>query len=105
MAAGTTLTINPVVQRNLPYKVEDFAPVALVSTFPFAVIARHDGPADIQAMIAAARARPGQTPTAPTPDHAHQRRHADGAGPPRFADAGRDLPGRRRAAQRLPRRQ
>ena len=60
MAAGTTLTINPAVQRNLPYKVEDFAPVALVSTFPFAVIARHDGPADIPALIAAARARPGQ---------------------------------------------
>jgi len=39
--------------------VEDFAPIALVSTFPFAVIARHDGPADIPAMIAAARARPG----------------------------------------------
>ena len=60
MAAGTTLTINPAVQRNLPYKVEDFAPVALVSTFPFAVIARHDGPADIPALIAAARARPGE---------------------------------------------
>lgn len=60
MAAGTTLTINPVVQRNLPYKVEDFAPIALVSTFPFALIARHDGPADIPALIAAARARPGR---------------------------------------------
>jgi tripartite-type tricarboxylate transporter receptor subunit TctC len=60
MAAGTTLTINPAIQRNLPYKVEDFAPVTLVSTFPFAVIARHDGPADIAALIAAARARPGE---------------------------------------------
>lgn len=60
MAAGTTLTINPVVQRNLPYKVEDFAPITLVSTFPFAVIARHDGPADIPAMVAAARAQPGR---------------------------------------------
>lgn len=60
MAAGTTLTINPVVQRNLPYKVEDFAPVTLVSTFPFAVVARHDGPADIPALVAAARARPGR---------------------------------------------
>jgi tripartite-type tricarboxylate transporter receptor subunit TctC len=60
MAAGTTLTINPVIQRNLPYKVEDFAPIMLASTFPFAVIARHDGPADIAALIAAARARPGE---------------------------------------------
>ncbi|MFL1464019.1 Bug family tripartite tricarboxylate transporter substrate binding protein [Roseococcus sp. DSY-14] len=60
MAAGTTLTVNPVIQRNLPYRVEDFAPVVLASTFPFAVIARHDGPADIAALAAAARARPGR---------------------------------------------
>jgi tripartite-type tricarboxylate transporter receptor subunit TctC len=73
MAAGTTLTINPAVQRNLPYKVEDFAPVTLVSTFPFAVIARHDGPADIPALIAAARARPGDHLRHQRPDHAHQR--------------------------------
>jgi tripartite-type tricarboxylate transporter receptor subunit TctC len=59
MAAGTTLTINPAVTRNLPYKVEDFAPVMLVTTFPFAVITRLDGPADIAALVAAARARPG----------------------------------------------
>jgi tripartite-type tricarboxylate transporter receptor subunit TctC len=59
MAAGTTLTINPAVTRNLPYKVEDFAPVMLVTTFPFAVITRLDGPADIAALAAAARARPG----------------------------------------------
>jgi tripartite-type tricarboxylate transporter receptor subunit TctC len=60
MAAGTTLTINPVIYRTLPYKLEDFAPITLCSTFPFAVIARKDGPADIPAMIAAAKARPGQ---------------------------------------------
>jgi tripartite-type tricarboxylate transporter receptor subunit TctC len=60
MAAGTTLTINPVIYRNLPYRVESFAPVILASVFPFAVIARHDGPADIPAMVAAARARPGE---------------------------------------------
>ncbi|MCU0945997.1 MAG: tripartite tricarboxylate transporter substrate binding protein, partial [Rubritepida sp.] len=60
MAAGTTLTVNPVIQRNLSYRIEDFAPVSLVSTFPFAVIARNDGPRDIAALVAAARARPGQ---------------------------------------------
>ncbi len=60
MAAGTTLTINPVIVPNLPYAVADFAPISLVSTFPFAIIAQHDGPADIAAMVAAARARPGQ---------------------------------------------
>lgn len=60
MAAGTTLTVNPVIQRNLSYRIEDFAPVSLVSTFPFAVIARNDGPRDIAALVAAARARPGR---------------------------------------------
>jgi len=60
MAAGTTLTVNPIIHRNLSYKIEDFTPITLATTFPFAVIARHDGPADIPALIAAARARPGR---------------------------------------------
>ncbi|MFC7692088.1 Bug family tripartite tricarboxylate transporter substrate binding protein [Paeniroseomonas aquatica] len=60
MAAGTTLTINPVIYRTLPYKLEDFAPITLASTFPFAVIARNNGPADIAAMVAMAKAKPGQ---------------------------------------------
>lgn len=61
MAAGTTLTINPVIVPNLPYKVEDFAPVMLATTFPFAIITRiNGGPADVPAWVAAAKARPGQ---------------------------------------------
>jgi tripartite-type tricarboxylate transporter receptor subunit TctC len=34
MSAGTTLTINPVVVKNLSYKVEDFAPISLWTTWP-----------------------------------------------------------------------
>jgi len=60
MSSGTTLTINPIVQRNLPYKIEDFAPITLCTTYPFAVIARPDGPRDIPALVAAAKARPGR---------------------------------------------
>jgi hypothetical protein len=61
MAAGTTLTINPVIVPNLPYKVEDFAPVMLATTFPFGIITRlNGGPVDVPAWVAAARARPGQ---------------------------------------------
>jgi tripartite-type tricarboxylate transporter receptor subunit TctC len=60
MAAGTTLTINPVVVKNLPYKVEDFAPVTLATTYPFGILAQNRGPADIPAFLAAARAKPGQ---------------------------------------------
>ncbi|WP_421991201.1 Bug family tripartite tricarboxylate transporter substrate binding protein [Roseococcus sp.] len=60
MSSGTTLTINPIVQPNLPYKIEDFAPITLCTTYPFAVIARNDGPRDIPALVAAAKVRPGQ---------------------------------------------
>jgi len=61
MAAGTTLTINPVIQPNLPYKLEDFAPVMLATTFPFGIISRlQGGPVDVPAWVAAAKARPGQ---------------------------------------------
>jgi tripartite-type tricarboxylate transporter receptor subunit TctC len=60
MAAGTTLTINPVVVKNLPYKVEDFAPITLATTYPFGILAQNRGPADIPAFVAAAKAKPGQ---------------------------------------------
>ena len=61
MAAGTTLTINPVIVPNLPYKVEDFAPIMLATTFPFGIITRlQGGPVDVPAWVAAARARPGR---------------------------------------------
>ncbi len=61
MAAGSTLTINPVIVPNLPYKVEDFAPVMLATTFPFGIITKLDGgPAGVPAWVAAAKARPGQ---------------------------------------------
>ncbi|MBW6399029.1 tripartite tricarboxylate transporter substrate binding protein [Roseomonas sp. HJA6] len=61
MAAGTTLTINPVIVPNLPYKVDDFAPVMLATTFPFGIITRLEGgPVDVPAWVAAAKARPGQ---------------------------------------------
>ncbi|MBR0672144.1 tripartite tricarboxylate transporter substrate binding protein [Neoroseomonas soli] len=61
MAAGTTLTINPVIIPNLPYKLEDFAPVMLATTFPFGILSRlNGGPVDVAAWVAAAKARPGQ---------------------------------------------
>ena len=59
MAAGTTLSINPVVVKNLPYKVEDFAPITLATTYPFGILTQNKGPADIPALVAAAKADPG----------------------------------------------
>ena len=58
IASGSTLTINPHIVRNIPYRVEDFAPVTLISTLPFAIVARPDGPATLEALMARARAAP-----------------------------------------------
>jgi tripartite-type tricarboxylate transporter receptor subunit TctC len=60
IASGSTLTINPHIVRNIPYRREDFAPVTLISTLPFAIVARPDGPRTLDELIARARARPGE---------------------------------------------
>ena len=60
MSSGTTLTINPLIGRNLPYKVEDFAPVAHVATLPFAVAVRNGLPSGMADFFAHIRANPGR---------------------------------------------
>jgi len=59
IASGSTLTINPHIVRNIPYRMEDFAPVTLISTLPFAIVARPDGPPTLEALMQRARANPG----------------------------------------------
>jgi tripartite-type tricarboxylate transporter receptor subunit TctC len=59
IASGSTLTINPHIIRNISYKAEDFAAVTLISTLPFAIVARPDGPPNLEALMARARANPG----------------------------------------------
>ena len=58
--SGTTLTINPLVLRNLSYRPEQFAPVSLLSTLPFAFVVRNRLPATIPEFTALAKSRPGQ---------------------------------------------
>ncbi|MCB4821103.1 tripartite tricarboxylate transporter substrate binding protein [Roseicella aerolata] len=58
--SGTTLTINPLLMRSLSYKVEDFAPVSLLSTLPFAFLVQNRMPATISEFVALAKSRPGQ---------------------------------------------
>jgi tripartite-type tricarboxylate transporter receptor subunit TctC len=58
--SGTTLTINPLVMRNLPYRVEDFAPVSLLSTLPFAFLTQNRLPATVPEFVAYAKANPGR---------------------------------------------
>ncbi len=54
------LTISPTIIRNLPYDVErDFAPVSMMATTPNVIVGPANTPLrDVQALVAAAKARP-----------------------------------------------
>ena len=45
LSAGTTFTVNPHLNDKLPYRLEDFEPVALVCTVPFAFVVKKEFPA------------------------------------------------------------
>ena len=60
MSSGTTLTINPLLPDRLPYRPEDFAPVALITKLPFAFVVRQGLPTTIPDFVALAKSRPGQ---------------------------------------------
>ncbi|MDB5563508.1 MAG: hypothetical protein JWP84_74 [Tardiphaga sp.] len=60
-ASATTFTTNPHLLPSIKYKLEDFAPVAMVVKVPFAFVVRKDFPAaDITAFRAYALANPGK---------------------------------------------
>src|SRR5262245_32896337 len=56
----TTMVMNPLLAANLPYDVKDFAPVTLLTRNMSLLVVRHDGPADVRALIARAQANPGR---------------------------------------------
>ena len=58
--SGTTLTINPLLMRNLSYRPESFAPVSLLATLPFAFLVQNQLPATIPEFVALAKSKPGQ---------------------------------------------
>ena len=58
--SGTTLTINPLLMRNLFYRPESFAPVSLLATLPFAFLVQNRLPATIPEFVALAKSKPGQ---------------------------------------------
>lgn len=60
LTASATLTLNPLLRRDLPYRVEDFAPVAHLATLPYAVAARAGVPSGLAAFVAHVGARPGR---------------------------------------------
>jgi len=58
--SGTTMTIHPLIMRSLSYKVEDFAPISLLSVLPFAFLTQNALPATVQGFMDHARANPGK---------------------------------------------
>jgi len=58
--SGTTLTLNPLLLKGLPYKVADFAPISLLSTLPFAFLLKNSLPRTIPEFVALAKANPGK---------------------------------------------
>ncbi len=61
LATTTTLCVNPILRANLPYQVEDFAPVAVLQVLPFMVLAPKDLPvSSFRELVQYARQRPGK---------------------------------------------
>jgi tripartite-type tricarboxylate transporter receptor subunit TctC len=61
LASATTFTTNPHLLASIKYKLEDFAPVAMVVKVPFAFVVKKDFPAaNIQEFRAYALANPGK---------------------------------------------
>ena len=58
--SGTTLTLNPLLMRNLSYKVEDFAAISLLSILPFAFVLQNRLPKTIAEFVALAKSQPGK---------------------------------------------
>jgi tripartite-type tricarboxylate transporter receptor subunit TctC len=61
LSAGTTFTVVPHMNDKMQYKLEDFEPVAAVTTVPFAFVVRKDFPANnIREFAAYGKANPGK---------------------------------------------
>jgi tripartite-type tricarboxylate transporter receptor subunit TctC len=61
MATTSTLSTNPLLFKKMPFKVSDFAPVALAGLTPFVLVAHPSVAAnDLKSLIAYAKANPGK---------------------------------------------
>lgn len=61
VVSSTTLAINPFISRNLPYRPEQFAPVALLLRMPFVMVTSPQWPpTTVQEAVAWCRANPGK---------------------------------------------
>lgn len=61
LATSTTLCVNPILRTNLPYQVEDFAPVAVLQLLPFMVLVPKELPVNsFRELVQYAKQRPGK---------------------------------------------
>ena len=61
LATSTTLCVNPVIRKELPYKTEDFAPVASLQALPFMLSSsKHLPVKSLKELIAHAKANKGE---------------------------------------------
>ena len=61
LSAGTTFTTNPHMNEKLAYRLEDFEPVSLVGTVPFAFVVKKDLPVkDVREFVAYAKSNAGK---------------------------------------------
>ena len=61
VAMDTTLVMNPITTKNLPYDaLKDFAPISLTAQNTSLLIVRADGPQSVPELIAKAKANPGK---------------------------------------------
>ncbi|KDB58557.1 Bug family tripartite tricarboxylate transporter substrate binding protein [Bordetella bronchiseptica] len=61
LSSGSTFTVTPHLMRQMPYTLEDFAPVAAIATVPFAFVVKKDFPArSVAEYVAYAQAHPGK---------------------------------------------
>lgn len=59
--AQNTMSINPFLYRNLPYKVDDFVPVSHIAAVPLVLVVAANSPIkSLQELLTAARAEPGK---------------------------------------------
>jgi tripartite-type tricarboxylate transporter receptor subunit TctC len=61
LSSGTTFTVNPHLNAKLQYRLDDFEPVSLVTSAPFAFVVRNDFPAKtVKEFVEYAKANPNK---------------------------------------------
>ena len=61
LATSTTLCVNPILMKDIQYRQEDFAPISVLQSLPFMVVAPKDLPVkSLRELVAFAKRNPGK---------------------------------------------